>query len=556
MSGAKETPRQKMIGMMYLVYTALLAMNVSAEILDAFAIVNDGQEKTNASIEMKLDDQYRVFEDQYNKDPDKTLLYWEKAQAIREKTTEMINYIEEEVIIPLAVATEKLDDQEGLFNPKDPKKPYIKNTDDRNKTRKIYEFNLQNFSSKDNYDIPTTIMINGEKASELKGKIQEYRQFVIDNVEATGYNNYDKHVGLLTDYDHNGEPMIYKDKEGQEVTWEVKHFDHIIFVAEMAILNKFVGEIQTTEYDAVGTLMDRVGATDFKFNKLEARVIAKSDYIITGQDYEAEVFLVAADTMRSFDARYSLNSGAATTVKSEGGIIKLKFPGRNIGEQKFSGVIEMVSPETGEIEEYPFGSIFMVAQASATIAPTKMMVMYSGLKNPVSISAPGYKPNEIDVRVTGGTIINSESNKSKGEYIVMPNKAGEDLHVMAYAMKDNKSILLKDEVFRVKQVPKPVATIAGSSSGDLSKRDMLAAEKLEATMEDFDFGGFSYTILSYRYNKGGLPRKIDGCEFDDKVVKDIRDAKSGDNFYFTNIKAKAPDGSLVDLPGSIVITLK
>ena len=97
MSGAKETPRQKMIGMMYLVYTALLAMNVSAEILDAFAVVSEGQQKTNASIEVKINDQYNAFQDQYNKDQAKTEIYWEKAQDIRSKTDEMINYIEKDI---------------------------------------------------------------------------------------------------------------------------------------------------------------------------------------------------------------------------------------------------------------------------------------------------------------------------------------------------------------------------------------------------------------------------------------------------------------------------
>ena len=558
MSGAKETPRQKMIGMMYLVYTALLAMNVSAEILDAFAIVNDGQEKTNASIEMKLDDQYRVFEDQYNKDPDKTLLYWEKAQAIREKTTEMINYIEEEVIIPLAVATEKLDDQEGLFNPKDPKKPYIKNTDDRNKTRKIYEFNLQNFSSKDNYDIPTTIMINGEKASELKGKIQEYRQFVIDNVEATGYNNYAKHVGLLTDYDHNGEPMIYKDKEGQEVTWEVKHFDHIIFVAEMAILNKFVGEVQTTEYDAVGALMDRIGATDFKFNRLQAKVIADRDYILEGEEYQAEVFLVASDTARNFKAYYSLGRGNQIETTSVEGVVKLKFKGNTLGEQRYSGVIKMTNPETGEEDDYEFEKTFTVAQPTATIAATKMNIMYSGLDNPISISAPGYTPDEINVRVTGGTL--KTVNKAKGEYEVTPNSVKEEVHVYATVMRDGKSKELCNKNYRVKPTPDPKLKVGGVySGGKISRGELFAAGKLEAELPDLDFEGFSYEIVSYQpviSGSGGSKtlNKVNGARFSSELNGIISKASKGTMIYFEDIVVKAPDKSLRNL-GLIKITI-
>ena len=93
MSGAKETPRQKMIGMMYLVLTALLALNVSVEVLDAFTTVNDGLENTYSSVDRKIVDYYSTFEQQYNKQPEKAAKYWDKAQEIRTKTDEFINFI-------------------------------------------------------------------------------------------------------------------------------------------------------------------------------------------------------------------------------------------------------------------------------------------------------------------------------------------------------------------------------------------------------------------------------------------------------------------------------
>lgn len=114
MAGFKETPRQKMISMMYLVLTALLALNVSADILDAFAIVNDGLEKTNASTENKIEDYYRTFEQQYNKQPEKVQQYWDKAQLIRTKTDEIINYIENEIKVPMVLQTENIESVESF----------------------------------------------------------------------------------------------------------------------------------------------------------------------------------------------------------------------------------------------------------------------------------------------------------------------------------------------------------------------------------------------------------------------------------------------------------
>ena len=302
MSGAKETPRQKMIGMMYLVYTALLAMNVSADILDAFAIVNDGQEKTNASIELKLEEQYAAFEHQYNKEPEKTQLYWDQALLIREKTDSIVNYIEN-LKLYLLLKTENIS-MNDLWHPKDPEKVIINEGTDTTGRRISYKFNLSNISSKDNYDAPTTIMIEDEqKATELKHVIQNYRNFVVNSVESAGVKNYSKHVGLLTDTDLSGEPIKYYNKAKQEVSWEQKHFDKVIFVAEMALLNKFVGEIQNTEYDALSELSRQIGASEFRFNNLEAKVMPKSTYVISGRNYEADIFIAAQDTTKQFNVR-------------------------------------------------------------------------------------------------------------------------------------------------------------------------------------------------------------------------------------------------------------
>ena len=141
MSGTKETPRQKMIGMMYLVLTALLALNVSADILDAFAIVNDGLEKTNASVETKIEEYYQTFSQQYDRQPEKVRDYWEKANLIRTKTDEIINYIEKDVKVPLITLTEGITEQE-LLNNTDPKTALIKDFDkiNPNNRRLFYEF--------------------------------------------------------------------------------------------------------------------------------------------------------------------------------------------------------------------------------------------------------------------------------------------------------------------------------------------------------------------------------------------------------------------------------
>ena len=565
MAGAKETPRQKMIGMMYLVYTALLAMNVSADILDAFAIVNDGQEKTNASIEMKLEEHYLAFEQQYAKEQEKTQIYWDKALLIREKSDEIINYIEKEVKLPLLLATEGITYEE-MMSETDPKDAIIKDFKkaDPNNRRVIYELNLKNVDAKDNYDTPTTIMINDGKATELKQKIQEYRNFIVTTLEETGAKDYSRHVGLLTDVDQNGQKIVYTDADGQEISWEEKNFSHIIFVAEMAILNKLVGEVQTTEYDAVTELFKRIGATDYKFNKVQARVIAKSDYIIQGQDYEAEVILLPSDTMGNFDASYGFGvknfrdfKGTPTVVKSQDGVIKLRIPGRTSGEQHFAGVIEMTNPETGDKEYHPFNASYVVAPPSVTISPTKMMVMYQELQNPISVAAPGYKSSDIIINVEGGKL--TKDNSAAGNYFVEVDKNARKVLVKtSVKTNEGKTIDLGTQEFRVKPVPDPVVRIGDITGGKVDKESLLGFGRVMAVMKDFDFDGFNYTVDSYTvstYRGTFIDKQNKGPKFSDEVIALISNAQSGQRIQFQDICVKSPKGEIRNV-GSINVQIK
>ena len=542
-----------MIGMMYLVYTALLAMNVSADILDAFAIVNDGQEKTNASIEMKLNEQYLAFENQYNKEPEKTQICWDQAQLIREKTDSVVNYIEN-LKLYLLLKTENITIND-LWNPKDPEKVIINEGTDTTSRRISYRFNLSNISSKDNYDAPTAIMIESEKkATELKHIIQNYRNFIINLVEEAGVKCYSKHVGLLTDTDQSGEPIKYYNKSNQDVTWEQKHFDKVIFVAEMALLNKFVGEIQNTEYDALSELSRQIGASEFRFNNLEARVFPKSSYIIQGQNYEADVFIVAQDTTKQFDIRYQMGVSqfdtarisSAQTVQSVNGTAKLNFPARNIGAQRYAGIIEIADPVTGEIQPYPFAANYTVAPPSVTVSPTKMMILYEEIENPVSVAAAGYTDEDISFTVEGATYKRADG---VGNYLFEVNKNTKEVFVNIFAKEsDGKTIGLGTQKFRVKPVPKPVVKLNGVK-GNKEKKEIIAlGGKLLVKMEDVDFEGLEYTVKSYEvslYNGKTTLRETNkgaGFKNNEKVMQIISSATSGQTIKFSNIRVLSPKG--------------
>ena len=563
MAAAKETPRQKMIGMMYLVLTALLALNVSADILDAFAIVNDGLEKTNASVESKIEDYYNIFEQQYSRQPEKAQVYWDKANEIRVKTDEIINYIETEIKVPLVLETENITEQELLAS-KDTKKSLIRNVDKINpeNRRVFYEFDLNNIGAKDKYDAATNFMINQGNATILKEKIQQYREFVVNTVESAGISNYNKYVGLLTDYDLNGNKIIYTDNDGQELSWENKNFEHIILTAEIAILNKIVGEIQTTEYDAITALFKQIGSSDFKFESVKARVIQKSDFIIKGQNYEAEIFIAAADTSKAFDVKYFMGTddynkakGEPVKLNSKEGKVILSFPTTSVGVHKYAGRIEIPRPD-GSMAFYDFNETFQVAPPSVTVAPINMMVMYEELQNPISVSAPGFTSDEISINVEGGKYTKGANN---GEYFVEVNKGAKLVKVHVSARDDNgKMVDMGYQEFRVKMVPDPVVKIGDITGGKVDKEVLLSIGRVMAVMKDFDFKDFNYTVDSYTvstYRGTFIDKQNKGPKFNDEVIALISNAQAGQRIQFQDICVKSPKGEIRNV-GSINVQIK
>ncbi len=560
MSGAKETPRQKMIGMMYLVLTAMLALNVSVEVIDAFTTVNDGLENAYSSVDKKIEDYYSTFEQQYNKHPEKTAEYWDKAQDIRTKTDELVNFIERDIKLALLIQNNGVT-EEKMLNPEKEEDAVILDREkaDAKKNRRVFHrVNFDNIKGKDKHDAVTAFMIEQGNAEVLRKKIEEYRQYVIETLKTSGIANFENHVGLNTD----GE---YYAANGESLTWEMKNFNQIIIPAAISIINEIVGEVQTIEYDAISELYKNIGASDFKFNTLEAKVFPKTTYVLKGQDFEADVFIVASDDTKEFNAKYAkgvkdfsrASDNAINEVSSTQGVIKIKVPANAEGEQSIAGIVEMKNPLTGEVEPYPFNTSYTVAPPSANVTPTKMNVMYRGLENPIAISAPGFTANQINVDVTNGELIKGNN----GEYFVKPGNEGNITTVVVSTMIDGKRMVLDNCDFRLKRTPDPVPVLNGKTNDKFTKEEILAAGGFVLTMPDFDFEGYHSQILSYDVSTivGGYLKPIKGIQgrkFNKDVEDLVKSARRGQRITIENIKVKSPDGEERILNTPITIELK
>ena len=580
MSGAKETPRQKMIGMMYLVYTALLAMNVSKDILDAFDTVNTGVQTTNITLSNQIAQKYAAFEEQYGLDQEKVGPYWEQAQALREEATEFINYVETlkwDLVkqVELSKATSEEEAIQMAIN----ERGLLKSSNTSLNGRTIYDINTSKVKSRDGYNQPTEIMMgnpegpgNGGKSYELSEKMKHFRNQV---VKAAGPEHLHE-IGLLTDsifgtkeflqengYTENqmkklpyagnyyGAKISYYPGSTDMVqdSWEYHNFHHTVLVADVTLLNKIISEAQTAELNAVSELMSDIHATDFTFDEIGAKVFAESGYLLSGQTYKAQA-MVTAWKNSQLTARVKLDGGAEKEYTSNAqGVIPLEW-NVGVGTHTYTGIIDMLDPSTNQMAEYPFQGSFTVAPPAVSVSATKMNVVYRGIENPIAVG--GGVGGEISASASSGTL----TRTGNGTYNLRPGEANEVTINVTSAGSSLGSMK-----FRVKDLPKPTALIRNVVNGVVSKNALLSAGGVIAEMKDFDFEGVHYDVVGYTFRyktKSGTTKeaKANSGSFTEEIKSAINQSNVGDMFVFTAIQVRGNDGKTKTLETPLGIEIK
>jgi len=538
MAGYKETPRQKMIAMLYLVLTALLALNVSKDILDAFLVVNEGMEDTNVTIKTKIDNTYEQFEFQYNLNKNKVGPYWDRALEARTLSNDMIKYIDKIKfeIVQYSERTDSITTIQEFY-----KIEQVPDPSNPGKTIDKLVLDLESVKGKDKYDRTTNYFINQGKANELKKRLEQYK----DNMRMLVDSNYRDllNLGIETD-------GVYYDASGQRESWEMHNFYYTILAAEVTILNKLIAEVQTAEFDVINMLFDEISISDFKFDEVEAKVIPKTSYILKGQNYEAEVLVAAYDTKQSPEV-YVLkgaetinasNISRAEKIDGKDGIVKLEWASNVEGMQRYAGLIKIKDPE-GQDVTYPFSHEYIVAPPSLTVAATKMNVFYIGVDNPVSISVPGIAKERIRPSISVGSISPDPANR--GDWIVKVPSGARKAVVSATAEYQGQVMNMGSSEFRVKKVPDPVAEIAGMIQGAIEKNTLLAAGAIIPEMKDFEFDLY-FKVTSFKMITiiGGdlVQKNARGNQFTSEITSIIQSARRGQRILFENIQAEGPDG--------------
>ncbi len=548
-----ETPRQKMIGMMYLMLTCMLALNVSKDILDAFVIVNEGLEKTNVSFTISNGFTYDAFDQAKQRDPRKVEAYYNAAKKIKDLTTELFAYI------------------------KDAKVRLIMEADGKPRAEcEKAEENMKLLEAKDNRDAPHRFMLGESvdgsqgEARKIKEKLIEFKKkvFALLNDPKIILPDKEAQIKKLKDLGINTDDnKEFNPDKPEEKFWETSLFAEIPCAATITIMTQLQNQVKNAESKLISTLFSGVGSTDIKTDTVAPRSIPKSNYLISGESYEADIFIAAfssTDTSSvveigdSYDSINGKLNNVTQKIKVSRGVGKYKIDA-GVGNHKYAAVINVYNSSTGIFKPYPvkqngkYEIEYTVAPPMAVVSPTKMNVLYIGVDNPMEISVPGFRDDQVSASCSGGSLFKS----GKG-WVAKVTKVGKCS--ISVSAKDDKggSKSMGSKEFRVKRVPDPVPTVAGKKGGGISKGLLAAQAGVAATLENFDFDlKFNVTGFTVSANIGGFTQDevSASSRFTPAQLNLLNKVQKGKKVYIENVRCVGPDGTSRNI-GSIALKIE
>lgn len=527
MSIPKE-PRQLMINVMYIVLTALLALNVSAAVFNAFEMVEKGLKQSTVSME----DANSTLPDaiaERAKKKDEYQVYADRAKVARTYSKEFTEYIENII--------DTLIDQSGDMNGKVDRGDSI-------------ELNgAWVLKGKRDYSATTRVLSDGPKGEELKAKIAEYHLKFVELIDTVDRVAYESKIPLQVDDEAWKRDLMVRKN------WSDFTFNHMPLTATLPIFRKFQNDAKAAESTVLNYLMGKVGGDDVVLDKYTIVSAPKKTYIIKGDKFESDLFLSAAASSKVNTKIEIFVGGRKLAMKD--GVAKLIMPGNTTGRKTYNATVRVTNPVTNEVKEYKKSFEYEVGERSVAISAIKMNVFYIGVDNPVEVSAAGISSNKMTVNITGGG--GSMTRNADGTYnvkVTQPTKKGE----FAYVNVTAPGIEGSKKAFRVKRIPTPVVKLGRKLGGAISTGEFKLNRGLIPTLEGFDFDA-KCNVVGYRLVRA--PRRDDpkvsenkGGKYNAKTQDLVNAAKAGDRYFYENVKCKCPGDKYAREVNSLTFMIK
>ncbi len=493
MASKKETPRQRMIGILYLVLLGLVALNVSDSILDAFKNLGNSLNTSTQNTQAGIDNMFLAFrETKLKENPERAqpiLSKAEQAQAAIQKLTNKVK----ELNNLLTSEGGGLDEDTGDVK-------YRSST-----------------------DISARLMINEKRGKELRDLISATK------AELLKLTNNEISISLDAE-----DPAA---RAGIKKTWEEASFgDGIPLTAAITALEKINADAKNAESAAVKHIFGKMDLAVVNLDQFAAVAVAPTSYLIQGQPYTAKVFLTAYDSKSS--PQISVG-GSSLQVSNGQGMYQVNT--NSPGVFTWQGTVR-VQQTDGSVKTYQTEPMtYQVAKPSAVVSPDAMNVLYIGVDNPISVSAPGIPNENLIVSGTGVTI-----NKSGNKYIARVSNTGEAV-VNVSAKVDGKTQNIGSSTFRVKRIPKPTARMAGKTGGRISGAQLRGQNVISAALDNFEFDArfsiskFNMYITKPRVDPIG-PYQASGSTFSAQMKTGLAGVTPGSVVMIYDIVGVGPDG--------------
>ncbi|MDX1469857.1 MAG: gliding motility protein GldM [Flavobacteriaceae bacterium] len=498
MASGKLSARQKMINLMYLVFIAMLALNMSKEVLSAFGLLNERIEDSNIAATVRNEAFMQGLAEKVEEQPAKYKPLKAQADQIDQLSTEFNQYLE----------SVKADMVSTVDDPRD------------------YEVMDKTVHLDEKWFVGDRLTPEGEK---FINEIEKYREGVL---AVLGDDNKDIQEDIIKKF--STDPVT--DREGVEKSWMDYHYKGFPLVASLTKLTQMQADVKTIESEVLSTMLAGRLKIEASLTNFEAIVVPDKTAFFTGEDFTGRIILGKKDKTLSAD-KVIINGKELGQASMQAGQTILKFPAGNVGEQTIEG--EFQFKEGDSTITIPVKSSYAVVPKpnSATISADKMNVVYRGVTNPMTISFAGVSDNNVSASAPG-----LSKASGVGKYNMNPG-SGREVAINVTGTLPDGTKVSDSRTFRIKDIPKPSGTIAGQVDNTALPKATVEIATIGAVLEDFDFE-LPIQVTSFKIKVPGQPSvSVNGTKLNSQAQNALRKAKRGDGIQIFDIKAQIKGNS-------------
>ncbi|RAV30850.1 type IX secretion system motor protein PorM/GldM [Sinomicrobium soli] len=500
MAGNNLSPRQKMINLMYLVFIAMLAINMGKEVLSAFGTLNEKLEASNVKATEDNTAALNGLAQMAEEKPDRYRPILEKAGEVKELSADYYNYLEE----LKNEMTENLNDKR-----------------DYEKMDQATFLDNKFFRGGGRYT---------DEGQEFIDRINTYREAVIT---ALGEENFNEVKSSVAERFSTGEDGKVENREGVKIDWLNYNFEGFPLVASLTKITQMQADIKTTESDVFSAMLGEELSSEVSMTNYSTLLEQPKSAYYQGETFDGAIVLGRTDaTTKPHEVELFLDGQKLSEgdYSLDGGKVRLNVSAGSPGDHKLEGKLIFMQDE--EMLEVPVSAAFATISKpnAAVISADKMNVVYRGVSNPITISIPGIPDNKVSASATG------LSRVSGSKYTMRPG-GGRTVNITASgALPDGQRISTTTE-FRIKDVPRPSGTIRGESGEVSMPRSSLEVSTVGALLEDFDFD-LNLGIRGFKFKVPGQPTiSVSGNKLDGAARNALKRARRGDAVQVFDIEA-------------------